>query len=61
MASEGYDTCPMEESDILRVKKLLKSPFDAEINRVISCGMSTEKETYGPRFRIPFEEVPTEF
>jgi nitroreductase len=60
MASESYDTCPMEGSDTLRIKKLLKLPFGAEINIVVSCGIRTEKGIYGERFRIPFEEVYTE-
>ena len=57
MAAEGYDTCPMEGSDTLRVKKLLNLPFGAEINMIVSCGIRDEKGVYGERFRIPFEEV----
>ncbi|GMN09002.1 nitroreductase family protein [Croceitalea sp. MTPC9] len=57
MAAIGYDTCPMEGSDTLRIKKILGLPRGAEINMVISCGIRDEKGIYGPRFRIPFEEV----
>ncbi|TMM32215.1 nitroreductase family protein [Polaribacter aestuariivivens] len=57
MAAEGYDTCPMEGSDTLRVKSLLNLPYGAEINMIVSCGIRTEKGIYGERFRIPFEEV----
>ncbi|MBT8261553.1 MAG: nitroreductase family protein [Bacteroidia bacterium] len=57
MASIGYDTCPMEGSDTLRVKRILKIPYRAEINMVIGCGIRDEKGIYGPRFRIPFKEV----
>lgn len=57
MAAKGYDTCPMEGSDTIRVKKLLGLPFGAEINMIISCGIRDEKGVYGERFRIPFEEV----
>jgi nitroreductase len=57
MAANGYDTCPMEGSDTLRVKKLLGLPYGAEINMIISCGIRDEKGVYGERFRIPFEEV----
>ena len=58
MAAIGYDTCPMEGSDTLRVKKILKLPRGAEINMIIGCGIrNEEKGIYGPRFRIPFEEV----
>jgi nitroreductase len=57
MAEIGYDTCPMEGSDTLRVKKILNLPKGAEINMVISCGIREEKGIYGPRFRVPFKDV----
>jgi nitroreductase len=57
MAAIGYDTCPMEGSDTLRVKQILKLPRGAEINMVIGCGIRDEKGIYGSRFRIPFEDV----
>ena len=57
MAAIGYDTCPMEGSDTLRVKRILKLPRGAEINMIIGCGIRDEKGIYGPRFRVPFEEV----
>lgn len=57
MAAIGYDTCPMEGSDTSRVKRILNLPSGAEINMVISCGIRDEKGVYGPRFRVPFEEV----
>jgi nitroreductase len=57
MAAIGYDTCPMEGSDTLRVKRILDIPWSAEINMIIGCGIRDEKGIYGPRFRVPFEEV----
>ncbi|GGI56952.1 nitroreductase family protein [Winogradskyella haliclonae] len=57
MAAIGYDTCPMEGSDTLRVKRILDLPRGAEINMVIGCGIRDDKGIYGPRFRIPFEDV----
>lgn len=57
MAGFGYDTCPMEGSDTLRVKKILNLPRGAEINMIIGCGIRDDKGIYGPRFRVPFEEV----
>ena len=57
MAAEGYDTCPMEGSDTLRVKKLLGLPFGAEINMIVSCGIRKPEGVYGERFRIPIEEI----
>ena len=57
MAAEKYDTCPMEGSDTLRIKKILKLPFSSEINMVISCGIRKAEGIYGDRFRIPFKTV----
>ena len=57
MAAIGYDTCPMEGSDTLRVKRILRLPRSAEINMVIGCGIRDGKGIYGPRFRVPFDEV----
>lgn len=57
MAAINYDTCPMEGSDTLRVKQILKLPRGAEINMVIGCGIRDDKGIYGPRFRVPFEDV----
>ena len=57
MAAIGYDTCPMEGSDTLRVKRILKLPRNAEITMVVSCGIRDDKGVYGPRFRVPFDEV----
>lgn len=57
MAAVGYDTCPMEGSDTLRIKKILKLPRKAEINMVIGCGIRKPEGVYGERFRVPFEEV----
>ena len=57
MTSKGYDTCPMEGFDSLRVKKILSLPNRAEINMIISCGIRDEKGVYGDQIRVPFNEV----
>ena len=57
MAAIGYDTCPMEGNDSRRIKKALGIPYRAEINMVIACGIRESSGVYGPRFRIPFDEV----
>ena len=57
MAAIGYDTCPMEGCDTLRVKGILRLPWKAEITMVIGCGIRDVKGIYGPRFRVPFDEV----
>lgn len=57
MVNEGYDTCPMEGFDSKKVKRLLKLPYGAEVNMIISCGIREDGGVWGDRTRIPFEEV----
>jgi nitroreductase len=57
MVNEGYDTCPMEGFDEVKLKKLLKLPKIAEIAMVISCGKGLPEGIYTPRLRVPNEEV----
>jgi nitroreductase len=57
IAAEGFHTCPMEGFDEKRVKKALNLPRGAEINMIISIGKGTEEGIWGPRFRVPNEEV----
>ena len=57
MANEGYDTCPMEGFDSRMVKRILKLPFGAEVNMVISCGLREDDGVWGERVRVPFNEV----
>lgn len=53
----GYDTCPMEGSDTMRVKRILNLPGRAEITMIIGCGIKDEKGIYAPRFRVDLDEV----
>ena len=57
MKAEGYDTCPMEGFDSVRVKKFLNLPSGAEINMIVSVGTAKPEGIYGKRVRIPKEEV----
>ncbi len=57
MVDEGYDTCPMEGFDEIRLKKLLNLPKIAEISMVVSCGKGMQEGIYTPRLRVPNEEV----
>lgn len=57
MASEGYDTCPMEGFDSDLVKKILKLPPSAEINMIIACGIGKPEGIYSDRVRVPNQEV----
>jgi nitroreductase len=57
MAEVGYDTCPMEGYDSLRIKEILGLPDAAEINMVIGCGIRAENGIYGDQFRLPLEDI----
>ncbi len=58
MATEGYDTCPLEGVDSKRIRKLLKLPREAGIDMVIPCGIRDgEKGIWGERGRVPFDEI----
>lgn len=57
MADEKYDTCPMEGFDSRKLKSILKLPYGAEINMLVSCGIREEQGVWGARMRIPFDEV----
>lgn len=56
MSEAGYDTCPLEGFDSLRVKKALNLPrYGCEINMIITCGIRTPKGIWGERQRLPFD------
>ncbi|MBM3432618.1 MAG: nitroreductase family protein [Bacteroidetes bacterium] len=57
IAAEGFDSCPMEGFDRVRVRKALGLPLGAEINMIIGVGMGTPEGTWGERKRVPYEEV----
>jgi len=57
VAAEGFHSCPMEGFDEKRVKRALNLPRGAEINMIVSVGLGTEAGIWGPRHRVPFNEV----
>jgi nitroreductase len=57
MKAEGYDTCPMEGFDSIRVKSLLNLPPASEISMIIGCGKGLPEGIYGERFRVSSEEL----
>ena len=57
IAAEGFESCPMEGFDAVRVKRALGLPSGAEINMIIAVGKGTEAGVWGPRFRVPYEDV----
>ena len=58
MTDAGYDTCPLEGFDSLRVKRILRLPRRAEVDMIISCGIRDEgRGIWGERFRVPMDDV----
>jgi nitroreductase len=57
IAAEGFESCPMEGFDAVRVKKALRLPPMAEVNMIISVGKGTEAGIWGERNRVPYEQV----
>lgn len=48
----GYDSCPMEGFDEVRVKNILDLPREAHVTMVIAAGKRRSEGVYGPRERF---------
>lgn len=57
LTEQGYATCMMEGFDKINVKKIVGAKDPARIVMVIAIGKAGERPVWGPRFRIPLEEV----
>ena len=57
VTAEGYDSCPMEGFDRIRLRRFLKLPNDAEVCMIVAVGKGTPEGIYGQRRRLPFEDV----
>jgi nitroreductase len=53
IAAQGFDTCPMEGFDSLRVRRILGLPCTESVVMCISVGERTERGIWGERYRIP--------
>jgi nitroreductase len=51
----GYDSCPMEGMDEVRVRRILGLPRGAIVTMVIGAGRRAPGGVYGPRLRLPRE------
>ena len=57
ISAQGFDTCPMEGFDEVRVKKLIGAPPQSRVIMVISAGERSEtKALWGPRSRLPLQD-----
>lgn len=57
IAAQGFDTCPMEGFDEVRVKRLLGLPCSARVVMVMSIGERDPAGIWGPQLRLPRELV----
>lgn len=55
--AHGYDTCPMEGYDKVRVRKLLRLPRAEYIVMIIAAGERDEKGVHHEQYRVPMDEV----
>lgn len=60
LTAQGYASCMMEGFDELRVRHLLKLNSSESTVMIIGIGKEGERGTWGPRFRLPLEQVVKE-
>lgn len=60
ITDQGYATCMMEGFDEVRVRRLLGLRHSARVVMVIGLGKEAPRGTWGPRFRLPLDQVVTE-
>lgn len=56
LSAAGYDSCPMEGFDEVRVKRLLNLGCGAYVTMVVGAGRRAENGIYGPRIRFSKEQ-----
>lgn len=52
LRAHGFDSCPMEGFDGVRVRNILNLPASAEITMVVSAGKRADNGVYGKRLRF---------
>jgi nitroreductase len=57
LSAEGFQSCMMEGFDECRVRRQLKLRSSARVVMVIGIGKEAERGTWGPRFRLPLQQV----
>jgi nitroreductase len=56
-AAHGYESCPIGGMDNLTIRKILKLPPKAEVSMVIAAGRGKPEGLYGPRVRLPEQDL----
>jgi len=57
ITAQGGASCMMEGFDEARVKRMLELPGAARVVMIIAAGYESPRGTWGPRFRMPLDEV----
>jgi nitroreductase len=57
LEAQGFQSCMMEGFDERRARRLLGLGRSARVVMVVGVGKAAERGTWGPRFRIPSEQV----
>jgi nitroreductase len=57
ITAQGFASCMMEGMDEHRVRRLLDLPRSDRVIMVIGVGEEAERGTWGPRQRMPFDQV----
>jgi nitroreductase len=55
--AKGYDACPMEGFNAVKIASLLKLPYGSVIPLVIAIGKRSDKALIEPQWRRPLESV----
>ena len=57
LAAHGYESCPIGGMDNLTIRQILKLPPHAEVSMVIAAGRGKPEGLYGPRVRLPEQDL----
>ena len=55
LRAHGFDSCPLEGFDEVRVRKLLKLPRNRHVVMIVAAGKGAPNGVYGEQFRFDSE------
>ena len=55
--AHGFDTCPMEGYDKVRVRRMMRLSRNEYIVMIIAAGRRSERGVYHEQYRLPLDEV----
>lgn len=57
ISAHGYESCPLGGMDKFRIQEILNLPDQAEVSMVIAAGRGKPDGLYGPRVRLPEQDL----